>query len=145
MWIPSKNDQQGAQYELVSLVGGKPNALEFVLVTTEDSLWKEQSVRVRRWVKAGVVRQEKQPPFDGRMLQRSRLLGDKQGEAIKALMKLRRQHPNIAPVAAQVEVESSFETEFVASEFDMPTFIEETWKWSEDIRRRLPWFGKGRV
>ena len=48
-------------------------------------------------------------------------------------MKLRKQHPEVAPVAAQLDVEHSFETEFSTKAFDLPGFLGDAWKWAESV------------
>jgi hypothetical protein len=121
-----------------TLLGGNATALDLVLVSAEDLEWREDRVHRRRRIATSVVRQEKQVPFDQRMLARTRQLGDRQREAIRALMKLKRNMPDIAPVAAQVDLENTFETEFNAEEFDLPAFLEDSWRWSEDVRSKLP-------
>ena len=77
-----------------------------------------------------MIRQERQPPFDERMLRRTRQLGDKQQTAIAALLQLRRKHSEYSPVAVQLDVEHSFESEFNAGAFDLPTFLDEGWQWA---------------
>jgi hypothetical protein len=94
-------------------------------------------VHRRRRLQSQVIRQEKQPPFDERLLRRTRQLGDRQQDAIAALLKLRRQHPEIAPVAIQLDMEHYFETEFSADGFDFPTFLEQGWQWLESVRQGM--------
>jgi hypothetical protein len=119
--------------EVVSLLGGNLYVADCVLVTTADVDWNKHPVNQRRRLQTQVIRQERLPPFDERMLKRSRLLGDKQSQAIAALMKLRKQHPEVAPVAAQLDVEHSFETEFSTKAFDLPGFLGDAWKWAESV------------
>jgi hypothetical protein len=119
---------------LRDLLGGKPLALEFVFVTTEDVTWNQVLAHQRRRVQSQVLRQEGQPPFDERLLKRSRQLGDKQRAALAALLQLRRNYSAIPPVAVQLDLEHSFETEFSAEAFDLPVFLEQGWKWSESVR-----------
>jgi hypothetical protein len=118
---------------VVSLLGGQLYAADCLLVTTAESNWSKQPVMQRRRLEAHVIRQERQPPFDERMLRRSRLLGDRQSQAIAALMALRKRHPDVAPVAAQIELEHSFESEFSSKAFDLPKFLGDAWKWAETV------------
>lgn len=122
---------------LTELMGGRINALDFVMVTAEDIKWNQEQVHRRRRIQGQVIRQERQPPFDERLLRRTRQLPNQQKEAIAALMKLRRQHPEISPVAAQLDLEHSFETEFSAEAFDFPTFLQEGWDWAETLRHDI--------
>lgn len=128
--------------ELCRLLGGKDQTIEFVFVTEEDEEWHGVRAHRRRRLQTQVIRQERQPPFDERMLRRTRQLGDKQKHAITALLQLRKQHPEIAPVAAQLDIEDSFETEFSAAEFDFPTFLKEAWSWAENVRNMVPRLGE---
>ncbi len=118
---------------LVRILGGPIGNLESVLVTEDDVTWNDSLVHRRRRLQSQVVRQERQPPFDERMLKRARQLGDRQRDAIQGLNKLRKLHPPIAPVAVQLDVEDSFETEFNADEFDLPTFLQQAWQWANSV------------
>ncbi len=131
--------------ELSQLLGGKVNTGEFVLVTEEDLKWHEDLVHRRRRLQSQVVRQERQPPFDERMLKRTRQLGDRQRDALAALMKIRKHHPEIAPVAAQFDLEDSFETEFSSQHFDLPAYLMEGWEWAETVRGKITRLGEGKI
>ena len=119
---------------LTNLMGGQVDALDFVVVTTGNLEWNHVFVNQRRRIQSRVVRQEKQPPFDERLLRRARQLPEHQADAIAAILKLRRQHREVSPIAVQVEVEHSFETEFSAQDFDLPEFLRQGWDWAESIR-----------
>lgn len=123
--------------ELVQLVGGELNAADFVLTTEEDLRWNDELVHRRRRFQAKVLRQERRPSFESRLLTRARLLPKRQREAIEAVQQLRRRHPEIAPVAVQVDVEQSLETEFLAESFDFPTFLQQSWEWGAAIRTEI--------
>jgi hypothetical protein len=120
--------------ELCTLMGGRAEALDFALATTDRREWNQVQVHQRRRIQSQVVRQERLQSFDERLLKRSRQLGDKQRAAIQALIQLRRQHREISPVAAQLDFEHSFETEFSAEAFDLPMFLEQGWIWAESVR-----------
>ncbi len=53
---------------LRNLMGGKETALDFVFVTSEDLVWGEVNAYQRRRVECKVIRQERQPPFNERLL-----------------------------------------------------------------------------
>lgn len=110
------------------------DALDFVIVTTEDIEWDQEPVHRRRRLQSQIIRQERQPPFDERLLRRSRQLPSQQRAAMEALTKLRHQHPEVSPVAVQMELEHTFETEFSAESFDLPTFLQQGWEWTESVR-----------
>ena len=65
----------------------------------------------RRRLEVKGLRQEQQPDFDSRIVRRIALLSAREREAVEALMRLRRQHPGRSPVAANFDVETTFETE----------------------------------
>ena len=119
---------------LVDLMGGRTDALDFVLVTTEDVEWDQERLPQRRRIQSQVIRQERQPPFDERLLKRARQLPSQQRDAIAALTRLRHKHPEISPVAAQLDLEYAFETELRAEAFDLPTFLQKGWEWAESVR-----------
>lgn len=108
--------------ELVSQMGGAPSALSFTFCTEQSREWHNLSVLHRCRLNATAISQIKQPPFDERLVKRIRLLPQKQQEAMQALMRLRRQTPQIKPAAAQFDYENSFETELRASMFDLSGF-----------------------
>jgi hypothetical protein len=131
--------------ELGKLMGGAVSALDFVLVTTADLDWNEEKAHRRRRMQSQVIRQEKQMAFDSRLLMRSRLLGDRQKDAIAALLRLRHQHRETSPVAVQLDLEDSFETEFRAEGFDLPAFLEQGWQWAEAVRAGITRLEKGKA
>ena len=61
------------------------------------------------------------------------MLPQRQRDAMAALAKLRRQHPATSRIAAELDVEHAFETEFSTSEFDYPSFLQEARDWHEQI------------
>lgn len=123
--------------EAIQAMGGVQKALQMVLCTEEDTDWRECQVtrRVRLEVKS--LKQLRQPPFDERLLQRTRLLPVNQQEAMKALIRLRGQQPEIFPFAAQFTIELAFETEFSTKQFDLPFFLSDAWQWHEDVLKKL--------
>jgi hypothetical protein len=120
--------------DLLAFMDGPANAVDFTLVTEKDDTWSGVPVHRRRRLQAMVIRQEKHAAFDDRLLQRTRLLPQRQREAMAGLMELRRRHPEVAPVAAQLDLEDSLETEFRAKEFDLPGLLEQTWQWAEKFK-----------
>lgn len=121
----------------IDLLGGDQTGLSFVVCTECTPTWQGISVVQRRRLEAKTVLQEKQPSFDDRLMKRTRLLSQRQRDAMAALAKLRRQHPAVSRIAAELDVEHSFETEFSTSEFDFPTFLQEARLWHEQIPARV--------
>jgi hypothetical protein len=120
--------------EIVSALGGNLNALESVVVTGESVVWSGVQADRRRRLQASVVRQEKQNPFDNRLLSRVKLLPARQQEAMAGLRWLRSHLPETFPVAAQFDLEHSMEGEFATKSFDLPGFLDDTWSWANDVR-----------
>lgn len=118
---------------LVSLLGGTQSAADFTLVTTNELEWNAQPVSQRRRLQTQVLLQERTPPFDERMMKRVKMLPSGHREAMAALWNLRRNVPKVSPVAAQVEIEHSFETEFSTRGFDLPMFLKESWDWASGV------------
>lgn len=122
--------------QLVSAMGGKQTALHFVICTEEDTEWREFQVSRRCRFEAKSVKQVRQPPFDDRLMQRTRLLPERQRDALQGLLKLRQQQPNVSPFAAQLEIEVAFESEFSTEQFDLPYFLSDCWSWQETLLRK---------
>jgi hypothetical protein len=118
---------------LAAELGGRDESLSFTFCTQADTEWQDTPVRRRRRFDARVIRQERQPYFDERLVQRVALLPGKYRDAMRGLRELRRQHAEIRDVAAQFDVEHSFETEFNSRTFDLPTFLLEARKWTEKM------------
>ena len=131
--------------DLVTLLGGGASDLEFVLVTEKDVNWSEGRVHRRRRFQSQVVRQEKQLPFDERLFRRVHHLSTRQKEAMQALVELRKRHPRLSPVAVQLDMEDSFETEFDAEGFDLPTFMNEAWAWSQSVKDGISRLERGKT
>jgi hypothetical protein len=122
---------------LLDELGGVSKASSFVLCTEQDTAWNEEPVHLRRRFEANTVRQERQPDFDNRLMQRIPLLSLKDREIVQDLMKLRRHHPKFGPFAAQLEIESAFESEFSTRYFDTRQFLSDQWEWSRHCITRL--------
>lgn len=122
---------------VLTLVGGEKSSLDFTLVTTSEAEWQEQRVRRRRRMVTSVLRQERLPTFDERLIRRARLLPQKQAEAISAILNARKRMPEVFPVAIQFDLETSFEEEFAARSFDLAEFLRAGWTWAEHVREEL--------
>ena len=132
-----------AEEGLVQAMGGKQHAIQFVVVTQVGSTAQDTSVERRRRFQAGVVRQERQPSFDARLLQRARTLSSKQRDALVALMRMKRQHPEIKPFAVQFDLEDSLDTELLTREFNALDFIKEARDWSDNLLNTIVKLRKG--
>ncbi len=122
---------------VIQALGGHRSALSFTVCCEEDITWRHTGVQLRTRLDVRSVRQERQPRFDERLMQRTRLLPKLQREAMLALARLREQHPGISPVAAQIELEYAHETEINTREFDLPQFYSDAWVWQEGTVRQL--------
>lgn len=123
--------------KVASALDGSQSALSFTVCTEDDVLWKDESVLQRRRLDVRTVMQVKQPTFDDRLLRRARLLPDRQRDAMQALAKLRQQHRAQSTIAAQFDLENSFESEFRTELFDLPAFYSESWNWQERAVHQL--------
>ncbi len=123
-----------ASDEVVAVLGGRESSVRFTLCTEDSVTWQDSRVAQRRRLEVGVIRQEKQPDFDERVMRRLALVPMHQREAVGTLMRLRRQHPQTPPIAAQFDLESTYESEFRSATFDLPTFIEESWQWARGFQ-----------
>jgi len=127
---------------LLKAMGGATAALNFTLVTHEKAQHNDSPIERRRRLEASVVKQAKQPSFDKRLLQRSRALGPKQTDAIKAFMRLRKLHPEISPVAVQFDIEDALDMDLLTKEFNMPDFIAQSKKWAESLLNSIVRLGR---
>lgn len=126
--------------DVVRVLGGSENAFDFTLCTEQKETWLNLPVTEWKRLDVRVIRQEKQPDFDERIMRRLPLIPLRQQEPLGALMKLRRQHPTVAPVAAQFDLERVyFECEFSSETFNLPSFFADSWKWAEQVRS---WIGQ---
>ena len=46
---------------------------------------------------------------------------------------LRKRHPDLAPVAVQLEIEASLDMELSTKEFNMPDFIVQSKEWADKL------------
>lgn len=121
--------------DLLNAIDGKKAAVTQVVVTSDRRDWEGTSVLQRRRVEMRCVRQEVQPEFDQRILQRAVLLGMREREAMKMLRRLRDHHapPNLA--AIEFDIENSFEDpEFLAERLPVHSFMSESFGWTERMR-----------
>lgn len=123
--------------EALQAMGGVQKALQSVLCTEEETEWRECQVTRRARLEVNSIKQIRQPPFDERLLQRTRLLPVSQQEAMKALLRLRGEQPEIFPFASQFTIELAYESEFSTKQFDLPYFLSDAWLWHEDLLRKL--------
>lgn len=123
--------------ELLSAMGGEQASIQFAVVTQVTEATDELPLERRRRLQANIVRQEKQVPFDQRLLSRSRWLGPKQRDAIVALQALRKQHPIYSPIAVQFEVEDSLDMELATADFNMRDFLVRGKQWADDTLENL--------
>jgi len=119
---------------LLQAMGGQQAALQITVVTQMDAQLHDSQVEWRRRLQANVVKQVRQQNFDARFLQRSRALGARQGDAIRAMQKLKKRHPDLAPVAVQLEVEDSLDMDLSTKEFNMPDFIVQSKLWADKVK-----------
>ena len=119
--------------DLLRTIGGRQAALQLTVATQEPAILNGDQVEWRRRLQANVVKQAKQQSFDARFLQRSRALGDRQGEAIRAMQALRKRHPDLAPVAVQLEIEASLDMELSTRKFNILDFIVQSKEWGDRL------------
>lgn len=118
---------------LQSLLGGEIQSMRTAVIGQEEIDWGGEQVLRRRRLNAGVIRQVKQPSFDDRLLQRARLLPQRQRDAMEALTTLRKKHPESSPIAVEFELEQSLDSEFSTNQFDLSEFLTDSWKWASAL------------
>ncbi len=121
--------------DVTDVLGGSERALTFTLCTEEEIDWQDIPVKRRRRLNAGVIRQERQPRFDERLMLRAQLLPERQQGALSNLRKLRAQHSEIVDTAVHFDMENSFEGEFNSGTFDLPLFLKESRTWTEGMEK----------
>ena len=123
--------------QILDVLGGHASGIRFTLCT-DSEVGRERNVAVnRRRMDIQVIRQERQPTFDERIMRRLPLLPVGQQKALGHLMSLRRKYPQIAPAAIQFDVENSREGELLARTFDLGNFLMESWEWSQSVQQAL--------
>lgn len=121
----------------LELLEGSRSAFSAVICTDREVAWSDCATIQRRRLSASTVAQQRQPPFDERLLRRARFLPDRQRDAMQALMRIRAQWPHGKLYAVQIDLENSFESEFDAMTFDLPQFLLDSWNWAETCRKQL--------
>jgi hypothetical protein len=120
--------------KLLEAMGGRQAAMQFTIITEHAGLLNDASVDWRRRLQANVVKQVRQQNFDSRFLQRTRALGKKQGDAIRAMQAMKKRQPDLAPIAVQLEVEASLDMELSTRELIMPDFITQSKEWADELK-----------
>ncbi len=116
---------------------GQQAGVQLAVITQDKVQVGDSLLEWRRRLNATVVKQVRQENFDARFLQRSRALGPRQGDAIRAMLKLRKRHPDLAPFAVQLELEGSLDMELSTKEFDMRGFLFQSKEWAENAKGSL--------
>lgn len=129
LWTPKQS--------ILQRMGGDKSALSITLCTEADVMRGGAPGVQRNRLDFQVIRQETQPDFDERVMRRLPLLPVGHQEALGPLMRLRRQHPRVAPAAVQFDLESSCEGEFLTRSFDLAAFLTDSWEWAASIHAFL--------
>lgn len=122
---------------ITEVLGGKESAIRFTLCTESDVVRDGSPVVQRRRLDFQVIRQERQPDFDERVMRRLPLLPLGQQKVIGDIMRLRRRYPRIAPAAVQFDLENSSEGELLTRTFDLGSFLNESWEWAKQAQERI--------
>lgn len=123
--------------DILDLLSGSQRSLGFVLDTVESIDWHGSRTLRRRRFEANAIRQERVSDFDERLLKRLTGLSIREREAMAALRNLRRQHPRPEAIAAQFDLETSFESDFRSDTFDLPAFLSSAWDWANHVKNSL--------
>jgi hypothetical protein len=127
--------------DLLDVMQGNLKAANLVFITGDRRQWEGASILQRRRIEVRGIRQERQPDFDSRIVQRGVLLGLREREAMKVLRRLRETHTGVKPAALEVETEQSFEEpEFPTGRFPTHRFLFDAFGWSENVRTYLQSF-----
>ena len=89
-----------------------------------------------RW-QASAIRQERRVGIDERLLKREGQLTERERKAMQAYRPHHEKLPKAFPVAAQFQLEHSYEDEFDAIGFDLAGFMDDAWRWSKSLREFL--------
>jgi hypothetical protein len=119
---------------LLQAMGGREAGSMFTIITELSAQLDDSPVDWRRRLQANVVKQLRQQNFDSRLLQRTRLLGKRQGDAIRGMQKFRKRVPDVAPVAVQLEAEASLSVELSTKQFNLPDFMHQSNEWAEHVK-----------
>jgi len=122
---------------LLGLLGGQKSAIGYTLCTEQDTVRDTTAVVERRRLDFQVIRQERQPDFDERIMRRLALLPVGQQKALGHLMSLRRRYPRVSPLAVQFDLENSCEGELLARAFGYSGFLKHSWEWASGVQRAL--------
>lgn len=123
--------------EIGGLLGGEKSAVDFTICTESDVVRDDHPVVQRRRLAFQVVRQERQPDFDDRIMRRLPLLPPGQEKALGDLMRLRRRYPRLKPAAVQFDLENASEGELLTRTFDLGSFLADSWEWAERLRGEI--------
>lgn len=125
--------------EVLSVLGGHMSAISYTICSEEEMDWQDEfNVVRRRRLDVKTVRQERQLAFDERMMQRARLLPDRQREALQGLANLRKKHATISPYAVQLTIEQNLEAELPVKLFELVRFLDDGWAWAQSSIEHLP-------
>jgi hypothetical protein len=119
---------------LVRELGGAEAAVNLTVCTELTEDWQGSPAKTRRRMEVKVVKQERQPLFDERLMLRLPLVSSRYHEAIAEHRRLRRQHPAIVDVAIQFDLENSIESELNGAMFDVAGFLRISHDWTESAR-----------
>ena len=122
---------------VLDALGGRKSAIGYTLCTEGNVERDGNAVGQRRRLELQVVRQERQPDFDERVLRRLPLLPVGQQKALGDLMRLRRRYPRMTPAAVQFDLENAYEGELSARRFDFAGFLKDSWEWAGNVQKAL--------
>lgn len=149
IWVKVCGTLEEADSELISLglvspserllrsLGGPPTVLHTTLIRESSAAWDGLPIPQRVRIEATAMKQYNQPPFDKRLLQRSRLLPTHQREALQALVNLRSLDHPLETSKAILDIEHSFEADFSYRAFNCREFLEHSWECVRNIEVTL--------
>jgi hypothetical protein len=115
---------------LLEEIGGGDRSQNFTVCTESEVHWQTGLASERKRFEAKVIKQERQPFFDERIMMRLAQVPERYHDQLARLRALRRQHPRLVEVAVQFDLEDSFETEFSSTTFDLPAFLSQAYAWT---------------
>jgi hypothetical protein len=115
-------------------LSGKTSSVALTMVAEENVTWNRGRVKARKRLDAKVIKQERQPQFDERIMMRLKQIPERYHGSLEKLRSIRRQHSQQAEIAIQFDLEYAFDSELSGTTFATKDFISAAGAWSVSLR-----------